>query len=142
MRRQIKDAIKTLVQTATGVAEVYTYNPKLKINFPVVVVNLRQAEEDRASSPAKQGKKRVEFVAQLEIQSIDTTPDSSGQLAFDDVLDAIDVALRSDYTLGGVALASAIKYIKTVVAPPVKVNGETVVLGAIKTFDVTVQITA
>lgn len=141
-RRQIKSAIQTLVSQAAGVKAVYTYRPKLMNVFPAVVISLKQSDETRASSPVYLAKKNIEFVAQLEITMIDTTPDASGQLAFDDVLDAIDAKLRSDVTLGGTVLASGVEYIKTAVGPAVKADGENVVLTAIKQFDVRLQITA
>lgn len=141
IRNDIKNAIKNLVSQAAGVKAVYTYRPKLINTFPAVVVSLKQSNEERAGSPAPLAKKHIEFVAQLEISMIDTSPDGSGQLAFDDVLDAIDEKLRSDPTLGGTVLGSTIKYIRTNVAPPIKTNGEAVLLAAVKQFDVTVQVT-
>lgn len=141
IRQQVKEAIKTLVAQAPGVKAVYTYRPKYINTFPAVVVSLKQSNETRAGSPAPIAKKIIEFTAQLEISMLDLSPDGSGQLVFDDVLDAIDEQLRTDPTLGGTVLASTIKYIKTTTAPPVKTNGEAVLLAAIKQFDVSVQVT-
>lgn len=142
IRRNIKTAVQTLLNSATGIKAVYTYKPKLMNQFPAVVINLKQSDEERVSSPIGQGKKRQEFVCSLEITMIDSSPDGSGQLTFDDALDAIDVKLRSDYTLGGTVLASAVEYIKTQVAPPIKVDGENVLLAAVKTFDICFEFNA
>lgn len=141
IRTQVKNAIKNLVASAAGVKAAYTYRPKNISTFPVVVVHLRESNETRVSSPAPLAKKHIEFTALLEIIMYDFTPDGSGQLAFDDLLDAIDTQLRSDPTLGGTVLASTIKYIKTNVAPPIQTNGESILLQAVKQFDVTVQVT-
>lgn len=141
LRQQIKNAIKTLVSGASGVQAVYTYRPKIMSTFPAVVISLKQSNETRGTSPAPISKKFIEFTALLEISTLDKTPDGSGQLAFDDLLDAIDAQLRSDPTLGGNALGSTIKYIKTTVAPPIKANGEAILLAAVKQFDVLVQVT-
>jgi hypothetical protein len=142
-RNTIKTAIQGIVQQATGVKSVFTYRPKLmqQTNMPAVVVNLAKSSETRLTMSAPNGRKQIKFTAQLEIASYDLSGDGSGQLAFDDLLDAIDTQLRKDPTLAGTAIGATIEYINTVTAPPQVVGGTNVMMMAIKTFDVCVQVT-
>lgn len=141
MREEIKAAIEAQLTGTAGLKAVYTHRPKIQNAFPSVVIHLPKADETRVSATAPIGKKRIDFTAQLEIFTVDMTPDGSGQADFDVLLDAIDDKLRSDVTLGGAVLASGIQYIKTVVAPPQLVNGQNIALLAVKTFDVSVYVT-
>jgi hypothetical protein len=142
IRNEVKKAIQTIVQNAEGVKKVSMFRPKLMVqtDLPMVVVNLAKSKETRSSASAPFGKKRIQFTAQLEISTIDLSVDGSGQLDFDDLLDAIDVELRKDPTLGGVALGATVEYINTMTTPPQIVSGQNVVLMAVKQFDVSVQV--
>lgn len=142
-RNSIKTAIQTIVQQATGVKSVFTYRPKLmqQTNMPAIVISLAKSNETRLTMSAPLGRKQVKFTAQLEIASLDLSGDGSGQLAFDDLLDAIDVQLRKDPTLGGTAIGATIEYINTITTPPQTVGGTNVMMMALKQFDVTVQVT-
>lgn len=141
-RRDVKNAIQGIIQDATGVKKVFTYRPKLmqQTDFPSVVVSLAKSKETRLTAAAPRGKKIIEFTAQLEISTIDLSPDGSGQLDFDDLLDAIDVELRKDPTLAGVAIGATVDYINTVTTQPQIVGGQNVVHLAVKQFDVSVQV--
>jgi hypothetical protein len=141
-RQDVKNAIKTAIADATGLKKVFTFRPKLmqQTDFPSVVISLSKSKEERLTQSAPRGKKVIEFTAQLEISTIDLSADGSGQLAFDDLLDAIDVEIRKDPSLAGVAIGAAIDYINTVTTPPQIVGGQNSVLMAIKQFDVTVQV--
>jgi hypothetical protein len=142
-RKDVKTAIQTAIQDATGIKKVFTFRPKLmqQTDFPSVVIALVKSKETRLTQSAPRGKKLIEFTAQLEISNIDLSNDGSGQLVFDDLLDAIDVELRKDPTLGGVAIGATVDYINTITTPPQVVGGQNVVHMAIKQFDVTVQVT-
>jgi hypothetical protein len=142
-RKDVKVAIQGIIADATGLKKVFTFRPKLmqQTDFPSVVVSLVKSKETRLTASAPRGKKIIEYTAQLEISDIDLTPDGSGQLAFDDLLDAIDVELRKDPTLAGVAIGATIDYINTMTTPPQIVGGQNVVHMAVKQFDVTVQVT-
>jgi hypothetical protein len=128
---------------ALGVSKVFLYRPKERKQpeLPSVVIQLSQSKETRASASAPIGKKYVHYTCTLEIFEIDMTPDGSGALAFDDMLDAIDDKLRTDPTLGGVVLAATIEHITTTVAPPQLLDGQAVALLALKSFDITVLTT-
>jgi hypothetical protein len=141
VRQTIKQALQTLLQNTPGIKAVNTYRRKLDNRFPIITIYLPKSDETRASASAPLGKKFLKFTAQLEIFTIDQSTDGSGQLEFDDLLDAVDQQLRSDVTLGGTVLASTIEFIKTNVSPPMLVNGQNVALLAVKQFDITVQVT-
>jgi hypothetical protein len=140
MRKSVKDAIKTSLSDVTQLKFIGTFRPKIQNEFPACVISLPRADEKRASASAPIGKKRITYTAQLEIFTMDVTNDGSGALDFDDLLDAVDLALRKDVTLGGAVLSSTIEYIRTSVSNPQLVNGQTVALLAIKQFDVTVEV--
>jgi hypothetical protein len=142
-RQDVKSAIKTTIADATGVKKVFTYRPKLmqQTDFPSVVISLPKSKEERLTQGAPYGKKIIEFTAQLEISTIDLSPDGSGQLGFDDLLDAIDAELRKDPTMGGAVLSATVDHINTITTPPQIVGGQNVVHLAIKQFDVSMQVT-
>lgn len=142
-RQSVKNAIKATIQDAVGVKSVFLYRPKEQeeTDFPSVVITLPKSKETRLTQSAPVGKKLIEFTAQLEVFTIDTTRDGSGALDFDDILDAIDAELRKDPTMGASVLSSTIDHITTNVAPATLVNGQNIALMAIKQFDVTVQVT-
>lgn len=141
IRQDVKNAIINVIKQTPNVALVAGYRPKLTTQqqFPAVFVALPKARETRRSASATFGKKHITFTAQLEVFTYDNSPDGSGQLSFDGLLDEIDNQLRKDPTLGGAVLAATIEYINTTVAPPVA-NGQTLALLAIKQFDVTVEV--
>lgn len=141
-RNTIKNAIQGIVQQATGVKSVFTYRPKLMVqtNFPAVVVSIAKSNETRLTMNAPNGRKIIKFTAQLEVSTVDLSADGSGQLTFDDLLDAIDTQLRKDPTLAGTAVGATVEYINTLTSPPQIVGGQNVVLMAIKQFDVSVQV--
>lgn len=149
VRTDVKNAVANVLKNITALKSVYTYRPKidLQTQLPRVVVALPSVEEVRVSGPAPNGKKFVKFVVQLEISHIDVSNDGSGQLTFDSLLDQIDVQLRAqepiggDLPNGGSIIASTVEYIRTKVAQPYKVNGQNLLLLAIKQFDLVVQIT-
>lgn len=136
-RQSVKTAIQNVVKNATGVKTVKTFRPKLMVqtDLPMVVVSLAKSKETRLSASAPHGKKVIEYTAQLEISTVDVSNDGSGQLVFDDLLDAIDTQLRLDPTFGGVALGATVEYINTVVSPPQVVGGQNIILLAVKQFD-------
>jgi hypothetical protein len=139
IRRSVKEAIKTTILRTNGITSVMTFRPKVKqTNFPLVVVSLSKSRETSASAPRPLGKRNTKYLATVQILHYDYSGDGSGQLDFDDMLDAIDAQLRDDPQLGGVALASAVEYIETIVAPP-QLDQQALVLAAVKQFDVTVQ---
>lgn len=141
-RNDVKNAIQTLLAQIPSVRKVTTFRPKTMVqtDFPAVVVNLVKSKETRLTQSAPFGKKQIEFTAQLEVSMIDVSNDGSGQLAFDQVLDDIDTQLRTDPTLGGIALGSTIQFINTAITPPQIVAGQNMILIAVKQFDVTVQV--
>lgn len=111
------------------------------------IITLPKSKEKPLSETRPIGKKRLDFDVQLEIYDQDVTPDASGELAFDDMLDDIDDVLRSQPNLNGatvgstgVVLASAVEDIDTTVAPPMDL-GQAVSRMAVKQFTVTVQLT-
>lgn len=142
IRTDVKNAIQGIVENAAGVSKVYTFRPKRmdQVDMPAVIVSLVKSKETRLTASAPFGKKEIEYTAQLEITTVDVTPDGSGQLVFDDLLDAIDAELRKDPQLGGIALGATVEYINTMVTPPQVVGGQNIVLLAIKQFDVSVQV--
>lgn len=141
LREDLKNAVKNAISGVSGIQMIYTYRPKIQNVFPAIVISLPRADETRISTAAPIGKKKITYTAQLEIFTIDQTPDGSGQIDYDRILDDIDYALRQQPQLNGMVLASAIEYIKTVVAPPQLVNGQNIALLAVKTFDITVMVT-
>lgn len=143
MRIDVKKAIAVSLQNTEGIKTVYTRPRKNTTQdaYPLIVIYLPKAKETRVSAQAPIGKKNVKMTARLEIFNIDLTPDGSGQDDFDSLLDAIDVQLRQDPTLGGEVLSAGIEHIDTDVLPPQLVNGQNIALFAIKQFDVTAQVT-
>ena len=150
IRRDVKAAIAAILQSVTGVSSVYTYSPRItsQVENPRIVVHLSKSKETRISESAPIGKKKIDFTAQLEIYAQDLTPDGAGQVSFEAVLDDIDVALRQNLTLGnptingGILLAAGLESIDTTVAPPMLATGsQTILLLAVKQFDVLVQVT-
>jgi hypothetical protein len=141
-RQSVKNAIVNVVKNATGVKKVMTYRPKLMVqtDLPMVIVSLARSKEERLSASAPHGKKVIRFTAQLEISTIDVSNDGSGQLVFDDLLDAIDAQLRTDPTFGGVALGATVEYINTATTPPQVVGGQNIILLAVKQFDFAVLV--
>lgn len=141
-RQSVKTAIQNVVKNAVGVKSVKTYRPKLMVqtDLPMVVVSLAKSKETRLSANAPHGKKLLKFTAQLEISTVDVSNDGSGQLVFDDLLDAIDTQLRTDPTFGGVAIGATVEFIDTVVTPPQVVGGQNIILLAIKQFDFSVLV--
>lgn len=143
MRNDVKKAIASAIQNTSGITSVYTFPRKInpQTTYPLAIISLPKSHETRATSQAPVGKKFIKYTAQLDIFNIDTTSDGSGQTAFEDLLDALDSQLRSDPTLGGAVLAAAIEHIDTTLAPPQLIDGQNIVLLAIKQFDVLVQVT-
>lgn len=147
IRTDLKNVIANKIRQVPDIKNVYTYFPRIQYQTPGVIVALPQVEEVRATASAVNGKKHIKFTAQLSIQHIDNTPDGSGQLLFDSVLDKIDDVLRQDVTLGGALpgggtiIASTVQFIRTKVAPPYLSDGNVLTLLALKQFDVVVQIT-
>jgi hypothetical protein len=143
MRNDVKNAIASAIQNAPGIRTVYTFSQKMtpQTAYPVAIVSLPKAHETRVSAQAPVGKKYIKYTAQLDIFNIDTTPNGTGQLAFEDLLDSIDSQLRLDPSLAGVVLGAAIEHIDTTLAPPQLVDGQNIVLLAVKQFDVLVQVT-
>jgi hypothetical protein len=143
IRTNVKNAIQQTLQSTPGVVSVQTFRPKntLPQQMPEVVIALASSKEERFTASAPIGKKLIKFTARLEIFNVDLSPNGSGQLDFDDLLDNIDIQLRKDPTLGGAVLSATIEHITTTVSPPMLANGQTVALAAMKTFDVTVQVT-
>jgi hypothetical protein len=141
-RQSVKTAIQNVVKNAVGVKKVSTYRPKLMVqtDLPLVVISLSKSKETRLSASAPHGKKVIEYTAQLEISQVDVSNDGSGQLAFDDLLDAIDTQLRTDPTFGGVAIGATVNYINTMLTPPQVVGGQNIILLAIKQFDFSVLV--
>lgn len=142
VRKDVKNAIQGIIQVAPGVKKVSTFRPKLlqQTDFPAVVISLPKAKETRLTASAPRGKKVIEFTAQLEISTVDLSNDGSGQLDFDDLLDAIDDELRKDPSLNGVAIGATVDFINTITTSPQIVGGQNVVLMAVKQFDVSVQV--
>jgi hypothetical protein len=149
IRRDVKQAIANELMTATGLKNVYTYRRKMNVatEYPFLVIALPKSKETALTMSRPLGRKKLEFTAQLEIYYQDASPDGSGQLVFDDLLDAIDIQLRSQPNLNsapvghsGIVLASAVEHIDTTVAPP-QLIGQAIAMLAVKQFDVTVQVT-
>ncbi|MCZ8512405.1 hypothetical protein O9H85_08155 [Paenibacillus filicis] len=141
-RTSIKQSIKNLLVNVPGVTSVYTNQPKLiqDSDCPVITISL-----DKTHEKGVNGHRRHQFyTVYLYIQSIDYNPDEMvSEKAFDDLLDAIDNALRSDYTLGGTVLQSAWDYIDTEFFPPVATSNSTgICMRAIKTFEIKTEIIA
>lgn len=143
MRNDVKNAIASAIQNTSGINTIYTYPRKInpQTTYPLAIVSLPKSHETRVTAQAPVGKKYIKYTAQLDIFNIDTTPDGSGQKAFEDLLDALDSQLRVDPTLAGAVLGAAIEHIDTTLAPPQLVDGQNIVLLAIKQFDVLVQVT-
>lgn len=140
-RQDVKNAISNYLQNTPNVKYIGTFRPKQQSQFPSIVISLPKSKETRRSGQAPYGKKFVRFTAQLEVFTTDVSPDGSGQLTFDDLCDSIDSMLRQDPTLGGAVLSCAVEELNTTLAPPTLIQGQTIGLLAIKTFDVTVQVT-
>lgn len=143
MRNDVKKAIQTALTGTRGINAIYTRRQKITPQnaYPLVIISLPKSHEIRKSQTAPIGKKHIKFTAQLDVFSVDTTPDGSGQDAFEDVMDAIDAQLRLDPTFAGAVLAAGIEHIDTTLAPPTLVDGQNIALLCVKQFDVTVQVT-
>jgi hypothetical protein len=147
-RTAVKQALKTVLQSVTGIKTVYTNLPRQQPPnaFPSVVITMEKAHEE-AVTKGDPGRRWIHYTVTLYIQSIDANPDEiASQQAFEDLLDAIDTALRANkqltgYTGDGQMLMSAWKYIDTdIFQPQIAGNGQAVTMRAIKTFDVVVEI--
>lgn len=141
-RTVVKQALKTVLSGVSGVKAVYTSLPRNQQGqFPSIVITLEKTHE-RAVTMGNPGKRHITYTASLYIQTIDPDPnEQASQQRFDDLLDAIDDALRSNKDLGGAVLASAWEYIDTdVLEPQLAGQGMNIILRAIKTFDVKIEI--
>ncbi|WP_407310520.1 hypothetical protein [Desulfosporosinus sp. SB140] len=142
--KSVKLSIQAILQGVAGVKSVYTYLPRVQQGslFPSIVITLEKVHE-KVASMGNPGRRQIHYVASLYIQTID--PDPNGQALqdrFDDMLDAIDVTLRANKDLGGTVLKSAYESIDTDSFLPQEVAGSaSMLMRAIKTFDVTVEIT-
>lgn len=111
------------------------------MQFPSIVVTIgNQAEKVYAMG--NPGRRHIRYEVTLFIQTIDPNPnEQASQDSFDDFVDAIDTQLRSDKTLGGTVLYSAQDKIDTeVFGPEVAGQGVSILLRAMKTFDVVLEI--
>lgn len=140
-RTTIKQSIKTILSGVSGINSVYTNLPRQQAQFPSVVITMEKAHEE-AVTKGDPGRRWIHYTITLYIQSIDANPDEiASQQAFEDLLDAMDVALRANKTLGGTVLMSAWKYIDTdIFQPQIAGNGQAITMRAIKTFDVVTEI--
>lgn len=144
IRRSIKEAIANALAGTAGLKAVFLGEPKRidGTQLPCVIISLPDTDETRSGSPAPLAKKKLDFTAQLKVFHLDPTPDGvAGELAFDDLLDAIDAKLRADYTLGGSVNAATVQFIKTDVSQPMLTEGQVVARLAIKKFDATKWVT-
>lgn len=144
-RTSIKQSLQTVLQGVSGVKSVYTHLPRNQqgMNFPSIVIMVEKTKE-KAVTMGNPGRRRIVYTATLYIQTIDQNPDAdASQQAFDDLLDAIDTALRANKDLNGTVLASAWEFIDTeLFAPQFPGQGTGLLLRAIKDFDVWVEIVA
>lgn len=146
IRRDVKQAVVSILAGVAGITAVYPYKLKSPSTInPYVEVYVGKSEETRLTQSAPSGFKQVDITVQVLIYERDISNDGSGQLNFDDLLDAIDVALRQNIqpsaTInGGTLLAVALEQITTTSMPPT-LNGQIIQLLALKQFDVLVQVT-
>lgn len=119
-RRQIKAALKTFLATVTGVKTVYEGMPKKipQANQPAIVIFTPKASDERVAGYAGIGKRKVTYTGRISVFNIDTEQDATASsLAFDDLIDAIENALRTNPSLDPSGWPNiAIDYIRTDVA--------------------------
>jgi hypothetical protein len=144
-RKQIKQALKTVLQGVPGVKSVYTNLPRNQqgMDFPSIVIQIEKSHE-KAVSMGNPGRRQTHYTVTLYIQTIDPDPnEQASQERFDDLLDAIDDVLRANKDLNGTVLQSAWSYIDTdVLTPQLAGQGMAILMRAIKTFEVTTEIVA
>lgn len=145
IRQDVKSAIKNTLTGVPGVKSVFIARQKFtgQAQTPVITVYLPEVRESLLSMSGNPAiKRKIELTALLEIIVIDANNQPEiGEAAFDNLLDAVDNALRKDFTLGGVVLGAAIKHLETDVAAPQLVEGQNVFRIALKKFDVTITTT-
>lgn len=140
-RKAIKLSLKTLLSGVTGVKSVFTYYPREQRDFPAIVIALEKTTE-KVHTMGNPSRRRIGYNVTLYIQAIDPNPSESvSSDSFDDLLDAIDTALRSDKTLGGTVLESAQDYIDTdVMTATTAGQGAAMTYRAIKDFSIVTEI--
>ncbi|UJF36632.1 hypothetical protein [Paenibacillus hexagrammi] len=140
-RKDIKNAVKAVIGTVPGIKAVYTNMPRQQQVFPAVVIAFDKVHE-KAATLGNPSRRHITYTVTLYIQSIDANPnEQAAQEEFDDMLDLIDEALRSNKDLDGAALKSAYEYIDTdAFEPQIAGQGQALILRAVKTFTVLVEI--
>lgn len=142
IRQDIKNAIQACLQGTEGIRTVFTTRQRLTQNqqTPCITIYLPDSKEHLVASGVQSGKRRIELTALLEIIMIDVNPvPEVGEAQFDGILDAIDVKLRTSFSLGGVVAGSAIKNLDTHISAPQMVEGQSIFRVAVKKFDITVN---
>lgn len=143
-RQSVKQSLQTVLQSVPGIKTVYTYLPRNQqgMIFPSIVITLEKTNE-KVVTMGNPGRRHIDFTVKLYIQSVDPNPvESTSQANFDILLDSIDTTLRSNKDLNGTVLKSAWEYIDTdVFTPQLAGQGAAILMRAIKTFDVTIEIT-
>lgn len=144
-RTSIRQSLQSVLATVPGIKTVYTNIPRNQqgMVFPSVVIQFEKSHE-KVVTMGNPGRRRITYSVSLYIQTIDSNPDEMvSQQSFEDLLDAIDTTLRSNKDLNGTVLASAWTYIDTTVfEPQLAGQGYALILRALKTFDIEVEIVA
>lgn len=118
-RRNVKESIKTFIETIEGVKAVYIGVPREQHRYPAVVVNLSNSDETAPTMPRGTGRKKVEYRCRLDVVNLSADKDvSASELAFDDLVDSICDKIRENYTLDGVVFSAGTKFIRTEFADP------------------------
>lgn len=140
-RTGIKNAVKLVLETVPGIKAVHTNLPRQQKDFPAVVLALEKVHE-KSVTMGNPSRRQINYSVTLYIQSIDANPDEqTAQQQFDELLDEIDVALRANKDLNGEVLKSAQDHIDTdSFEPQIAGQGLSLILRAVKTFTVTVEI--
>lgn len=143
-RTTVKQAIKSVLQNVSGIKTVFTNLPKNQqgIQFPSIVIKLEKTDEETITlgNPAR---RHINYECTLYIQTIDATPDEQvSQQTFDDLLDNIDAVIRQYKDLNGNALRSGLNITTDVFDPQLAGQGQAILMRAIKTFNILVEITA
>lgn len=144
IRQDIKNAIQASLQSVTGVKKIFTARQKLtqNQNTPCITIYLPDVKENQQTSGIPQGKRKIELTGLLEVIMIDTNSvPEIGEAAFDNILDEIDAAMRTNFTLQGYVNGAAIKNLETHVAAPQLVEGQNILRIGLKKFDILLQIT-
>lgn len=120
-RRNVKATVRQFLEgNVEGLRSVYEgVVANNRGPFPTVVIRLPNEDEQRVSMPALTGRKSVTTTVRLLVIDVNTEPTVEAELAFDDLVDRVEAAIRANPTLGVDTVLQVGGRIRTRVAEPV-----------------------